>query len=40
MKIRKPRGMARPGPSGQRKVADMLIKFFHTDPFAKTWYEK
>lgn len=29
-----------PSPSGQRKVADMLMKFFHTDPFAKTWYEK
>ena len=29
-----------PSPSGQRKVADMLVKFFHSDPFAKTWYLK
>jgi hypothetical protein len=29
-----------PSPSGQKKVADMLVKFFHTDPFAKSWYLK
>jgi Cu/Ag efflux protein CusF len=27
-----------PSPSGQKKVADMLVKFFHSDPFAKGWY--
>ncbi len=27
-----------PSPSGQKKVADMLVKFFHSDPYAKAWY--
>ena len=27
-----------PSPSGQKKVADMLVKFFHSDPYAKGWY--
>ena len=29
-----------PSPSGQKKVADMLLTFFHSDPFAKSWYLK
>jgi hypothetical protein len=29
-----------PSPSGQNKVAEMLVKFFHTDPNAKEWYLK
>jgi len=29
-----------PTPAGQKKVAEMLTKFFHTDPYAKSWYEK
>jgi hypothetical protein len=29
-----------PSPSGQKKVAEMLVKFFHTDPNAKGWYLK
>ena len=27
-----------PSPSGRRKVAEMLLKFFQTDPLARTWY--
>ena len=27
-----------PSQSGRRKVADMLLKFFQTDPLASTWY--
>ena len=27
-----------PSDSGQRKVADMLLAFFRTDPLARTWY--
>ena len=27
-----------PSDSGRRKVADMLMNFFRTDPFAKGWY--
>ena len=26
-----------PGPSGREKVTDLLLKFFKTDPTAKTW---
>ena len=29
-----------PSESGRRKVADLLMKFFHTDPYATTWYLK
>lgn len=29
-----------PSPSGQKKVADMLMAFFHADPYAKSWYLK
>jgi hypothetical protein len=29
-----------PSESGQRKVADMLLAFFRTDPLARTWYLK
>jgi len=29
-----------PTPSGQRKVADLLINYFHTNPHAKPWYTK
>ncbi len=29
-----------PSDSGRKKVADMLIKFFHSDPFATSWYLK
>jgi hypothetical protein len=29
-----------PSDSGRRKVADMLMKFFHSDPFASGWYLK
>ena len=29
-----------PSQSGRRKVADMLLKFFQTDPLASTWYLK
>ena len=29
-----------PSPSGQKKVADMLMAFFHADPSAKSWYLK
>lgn len=29
-----------PSPSGQKKVADVLVKFFHSDPYAKSWYLK
>jgi hypothetical protein len=29
-----------PSQSGRRKVADMLLKFFQTDPLASTWYVK
>jgi hypothetical protein len=27
-----------PSPSGRRKVADQLLKFFKTDPLAKAWF--
>ena len=27
-----------PSPSGRRKVADMLLKFFQTDPLTRTWF--
>lgn len=27
-----------PGPGGRRKVAELLLKFFQTDPTAKEWY--
>jgi hypothetical protein len=29
-----------PSPSGQKKVAEMLVKFFRSDPYAKSWYLK
>jgi hypothetical protein len=29
-----------PSPSGRRKVADLLLKFFQTDPLASKWYLK
>ncbi len=29
-----------PTPAGQKKVAEMLTKFFHADPYAKSWYVK
>lgn len=29
-----------PSPSGRRKVADMLLKFFKTDALASTWFVK
>jgi hypothetical protein len=29
-----------PSESGRKKVADMLMTFFHTDPYAKSWYLK
>lgn len=29
-----------PSESGRRKVADMLLKFFQTDPLASSWYAK
>jgi hypothetical protein len=29
-----------PSPSGQKKVADLLTAFFHSDPYAKNWYLK
>ena len=29
-----------PSPSGQQKVADMLMAFFHSDPYARSWYLK
>ncbi len=29
-----------PSDSGRRKVADMLMSFFHSDPFARNWYLK
>jgi len=29
-----------PSDSGRQKVADMLVKFFHSDPYAKSWYLK
>jgi hypothetical protein len=29
-----------PSDSGQRKVADMLLAFFRTDPLARTWYSR
>jgi hypothetical protein len=29
-----------PSPSGRQKVADMLLKFFKTDPLAATWFAK
>lgn len=29
-----------PSPSGQRKVAELLLKFFKTDPTAKAWFTK
>jgi len=27
-----------PSDSGRQKVADLLLKFFKTDPFAKPWF--
>jgi hypothetical protein len=27
-----------PSESGRKKVADLLVKFFQTDPYAKNWY--
>jgi hypothetical protein len=29
-----------PSPSGQKKVAELLLTFFHADPYAKSWYLK
>ena len=29
-----------PSDSGRQKVADMLMKFVHSDPYAKSWYLK
>jgi len=29
-----------PSPSGRKKVAEMLQRFFTEDPFTKTWYVK
>lgn len=29
-----------PSPSGQLKVAEMLLTFFHSSPYAKSWYLK
>jgi hypothetical protein len=29
-----------PSPSGQRKVAQLLLQFFKTDATAKTWFVK
>jgi hypothetical protein len=29
-----------PSESGRQKVAEMLMKFFHSDPYAKSWYLK
>jgi hypothetical protein len=29
-----------PSPSGQRKVAELLLRFFKTDATAKTWFVK
>jgi hypothetical protein len=29
-----------PSPSGRQKVADQLLKFFKTDPSARTWFVK
>jgi hypothetical protein len=29
-----------PSPSGRQKVADQLLRFFKTDPYAKTWFVK
>jgi lysophospholipase L1-like esterase len=29
-----------PSESGRRKVADMLLKYFTTDPLAKSWFVK
>jgi Cu/Ag efflux protein CusF len=29
-----------PSDSGRQKVADLLIKFVHSDPYAKSWYIK
>src|SRR5262245_966475 len=29
-----------PSESGRKKVADLLLKFFQTDPYATTWYLK
>jgi Cu/Ag efflux protein CusF len=29
-----------PSESGRKKVADQLLKFFKTDPYAKTWFVK
>ena len=29
-----------PSDSGRKKVAELISKFFKTDPFAQTWYLK
>jgi len=29
-----------PSDSGRQKVAEMLLKFFHSDPYAKGWYRR
>jgi hypothetical protein len=29
-----------PSPSGQMKVAELLVNFFHSDPNVKSWYLK
>jgi hypothetical protein len=29
-----------PSPAGQKKVVDLLWKFFTTDPLAKSWFVK
>jgi hypothetical protein len=29
-----------PSESGRRKVAELLVNFFHSDPYAKAWYLK
>jgi hypothetical protein len=29
-----------PGDSGRHKVAELLLNFCHSDPYAKSWYSK
>jgi lysophospholipase L1-like esterase len=29
-----------PSDTGRQKVADQLLRFFKTDPFARTWFAK
>ena len=29
-----------PSETGRKKVADLLMAFFHSDPYAKSWYLK